>query len=113
MSPEPVVSDCDFSAGTAFGVRGTEEVRHWLTDRFSDHDEISIGTIDVVAGDPPVAAVHLTLRSSDTLVRVGFPDGWVPTVGDVKVQFVASPLRIAVWAMGPVGANPPLCDISP
>jgi SnoaL-like domain/Neocarzinostatin family len=100
------VSDCDFAAHTVVQAQGRDAIRAWLAARFADHDRLVIGSIFNHNPDSDRAVgVEFARRSSDTIARLGAPDGITPQV-EAKVVLDASGRRVGAFANGPGGADP-------
>jgi SnoaL-like domain len=111
------VSDCDFTTHTIVEGQGRDAIRGWLAARFADHDRLVIGSIFNHNPDSDRAVgVEFTKRTSDTIARLGAPDGIAPDV-DAKVVLDAAGARLAAFANGPGGADPGVvlreCSVTP
>jgi len=108
LGPDPVFSDCDYSTQQVVNLHGRAQVASWLKERFDDHSRIVWSEIRTEnPTDRDVLGVTVTRVKSDSLAKLGFPDGVAPSLG-VKVVFTKDH-RIAGFAMGPVGGPPTLC----
>src|SRR6266508_2115175 len=108
LGPDPGFSDCDYTTQQTVEIHGRAQVASWLKERFDDHSRIvwsEIGTENPT--DRDVLGVTVTRVRSDSLAKLGFPDGVAPSLG-VKVIFTADH-RIVTFAMGPVGGPSTLC----
>ncbi len=100
------VSDCDYANQAVVEAKGGAAIRSWLAQRFADHDRLVIRSVFNMNPDADrVVGVEFALRSSDTLARLGAPDGVVPQ-GIAKVGIDSPGERIVTFANGPYGANP-------
>ncbi len=102
------VSDCDYRRVRAVRFAGKVAITQWLRARFADHDRLTLGT--VWNADPnfdDVVSVDFTRRTSDTLRRLGFPNGIGPKLA-AKVVF-ASNHRVKGFGFGPYGGDPSFC----
>lgn len=101
------VSDCDYEAVKAISFQGKAAVAEWLRQRIADHDQLIVRQIEALGEG---GAIAYALRTSDTLRRLGFPDGIQPMAA-TKVIFAQNenPKRIAVFVNGPIGGDPELC----
>lgn len=105
FAPEASISDCDYSSGNVVQAAGGAGIRSWLQGRFSDHDTLVVGTIFNRNPDSDQAfGVSFAGRSSDTLAKLGRPDGIVPQLM-AKVVFDSTGKLIAGFANGPAGAS--------
>jgi hypothetical protein len=77
MDEQGQISDCDFQANRPVLFRGKSQIAHWLRQRFADHDQLIVRKID--AGNS-VVGVEFAGRISDTLRRLGYPDGITPNL---------------------------------
>ena len=108
LGPDPGFSDCDYTTQQTVEIHGRAQVASWLKERFDDHSRIvwsEIGTENPT--DRDVLGVTVTRVRSDSLAKLGFPDGVAPSLG-VKVIFTADH-RIVTFVMGPVGGPSTLC----
>ena len=110
LSPHVSVTDCDYRNVQAVSFDGRHEVTRWLRRRFADRDRLTPTRIFNENPSQPVGAVGVEYRrrSSNTLRALGFPAGIVPKLAS-KVVFTAQPVRIRVFANGPVGGDSNLC----
>ena len=70
------VSDCDYQTIKNMGFAGKSEVTLWLRQRIADHDHLSVnGVFGGSAIEPTAFGVDFSRRTSDTLRRIGFPNG--------------------------------------
>ena len=110
------ISDCDYATHVIVTAQGLPAIRAWLVRRFADHDRLVIARIFNMNPDSDQAVgVDFASRSSDTIARLGAPNGLVPKLG-AKVVFDASGQRIGVFANAPGGADPAVvlnvCSVS-
>jgi hypothetical protein len=110
LTPRVSVSDCDYKHVRAVSFDGRHEVARWLRRRFADRDRLTPTRIFNENPSQPVGVVGVEYgrRTSNTLRALGFPAGIVPKLA-TKVVFTAQPVRIRVFANGPVGGDPNLC----
>jgi hypothetical protein len=102
------LNDCDFATHEIVEARGRAAIRAWLVQRFADHDRLVIGRIFNMNPDPNSnqgVGVDFALRTSDTIARLGAPNGLAPQ-GEAKVVFDLSGQRITMFANAPGGAPP-------
>ncbi len=105
LAPDASVSDCDYSSGNVVQASDKAGIRSWMQRRFSDHDTLVVGAIFNSNPDSDQAfGVTFASRSSDTLARLGRPDGIVPQV-IAKVVFDPAGRLIAGFENGPGGAS--------
>jgi len=111
LAPEAVWSDCDYRSSTVVQWRGSIEIGRWLTRAFADHDRLVLSRIDVGEPKDGVVAVGLSyrLRTSEALRVVGAAGGIEPPVA-TKVVCSLTPLRVMVFANGPVGGSASVCS---
>jgi hypothetical protein len=106
VAQDAEVSDCDYIQRTVVVFSGKPSVMQWLRARISDHDRLAVGSIfnenDVFT---PVVGVEFANRSSDTLARLGFPAGVVPSLG-AKVVLTPDMSQVRGFNLGPGGADP-------
>jgi hypothetical protein len=117
FSDDANVSDCDFTTHTVVEAQGRDAIRAWLAARFADHDQLVIGSVFNRNPDSDRAVgVEFAKRTSDTIARLGAPDGITPDVV-AKVVLDASGERIGAFANGPGGAGPGVvlreCSVGP
>jgi hypothetical protein len=110
LTPRVSVSDCDYKHVRAVTFNGRQNVARWLRRRFADRDRLTPTRIfnENPAQLVGVLGVEYGRRTSNTLRALGFPAGIVPR-GATKIVFSAQPVRIRVFANGPVGGDPNLC----
>lgn len=110
LTPRVSVSDCDYKNVRAVSFGGRRAVARWLRRRFADRDRLTPTRIFDENPAQPVGVVGVEYgrRTSNTLRALGFPAGIVPK-GATKIVFSAQPVRIRVFANGPVGGDPNLC----
>jgi hypothetical protein len=110
LSPRVSVSDCDYKDVRAVSFNGRHEVARWLRRRFADRDRLTPSRIFNENPSQPVGVVGVEYgrRTSNTLRGLGFAKGIVPKLA-TKVIFTAQPVRIRVFANGPVGGDPNSC----
>lgn len=96
----PFAGDCDYAHNTSDGAFGRRGIEAWLRKRVADHDRVALGSIRNETHDTRVVVVLLARRTSDTLRRLGFPNGVAPALG-AKVVFTPSArTRIDGWGGG-------------
>jgi len=109
LTPDVVLSDCDYSAASSTNESGLDGARRWLSGRAADHDQLVLESIENENPDPTsgshVVAVSYAKRTSDTLRSLGFPNGVKPSLA-TKVVFTTSDDRIRAFANG---GSSPLC----
>ena len=96
-------SDCDWETGTGVitgGVGNKDEVAEWLRQRIADHDQLIVSHILGGSDYSNAFGVHFARRTSDTLRRLGFPDG-LTSISPAKVILTYAYKRILTFAMGP------------
>ena len=98
-------SDCDYQRVRPIGFVGKWVVVDWLRQRMADHDQLTVQEIEV-SGD--ALGIVYSLRTSDTLRKLGFPDGIQPSAG-TKVVVTTDRKHLATFANGPVGGDPEVC----
>jgi hypothetical protein len=106
FADDAVLNDCDFVTHEIIEARGKAAIRAWLVQRFADHDRLVIARIFNMNPDPNSnqgVGVEFALRSSDTIARLGAPNGLVPQ-GEAKVVFDPTGQRIIGFANAPGGA---------
>jgi hypothetical protein len=110
LTPGINVSDCDYKNVRAVSFDGRHEVARWLRRRFADRDRLTLTRIFNENPAQPVGAIGVEYgrRTSNTLRALGFPAGIIPKVA-TKIIFTAQPVRIRVFANGPVGGDPNSC----
>ena len=99
-------SDCDYIQRTVVVFSGRPSVTRWLQARIADHDRLTIGSVfnenEVFT---PVVGIEFANRSSDTLARLGYPGGIVPSLV-AKVVLTPDMTQVRGFALGPGGADP-------
>jgi uncharacterized membrane protein len=108
LTDDAAISDCDYVAHTVVLAQGREAVRAWLAQHFADHDRLTIARIFNMNPDPNSnrgVGVDFALRSSDTIARLGAPEGFVPDA-EAKVGIDETGQKIRGFANGPFGADP-------
>ena len=91
-------NDCDFRRGVTAGYFRRAEVGRWLRQRAADHDRLTIASIRFLGARTAGASVTYSLRASDTLAALGFPDGIEPS-NRTKIGFTtAGPVRFTQFA---------------
>jgi hypothetical protein len=110
LTPSVMVSDCDYKSVRAVSFNGKREVTRWLRRRFADRDRLTLSRIFNENPSQPVGAVGVEFgrRTSNSLRTLGFSAGIVPKTA-AKVVFTAKPVRIRVFANGPIGGDRSLC----
>jgi hypothetical protein len=82
-------ADCDFRSGTPVAANGRAEVEAFLSRRFADHEQLEIARVEGLNPDNPgglALGVDYSLRTSDTLRALGFPNG-IKGPSGVKIVF--------------------------
>ena len=102
-------SDCDYQRVRPIGFMGKRAVADWLRQRMADHDQLTIQEIEV-SGD--AIGMAYSRRTSDSLQKLGFPDGIQPR-GGTKVVLTSDRKHLATFANGPVGGDPEFCRPAP
>jgi hypothetical protein len=110
LAPSVNVSDCDYKNERAVSFGGRHDVARWLRRRFADRDRLTPSRIFNENPSQPVGVVGVEYRrrTSNTLRGLGFAKGIVPKLAS-KVVFTTQPVRIRVFANGPVGGDPSSC----
>ncbi len=73
------LQDCDYATHGIVAYQGLPAIRSWLVHRFADHDRLVIARIFNMNPDSDrTVGVDFALRSSDTIARLGVPNGLVP-----------------------------------
>jgi hypothetical protein len=73
------LKDCDYATHAVVAAQGLPAIRAWLVHRFADHDRLVIARIFNMNPDSDrTVGVDFALRSSDTIARLGAPNGLVP-----------------------------------
>lgn len=115
-----VVSDCDWQSGVGIDLphfpsinrpkskQLTVEVAEWLRQRMADHDHLFVSRVSGGTLQPRAFGVDFARRTSDTLRRLGFPNGITRILG-AKVILSDDHMHISGFAMGPG----PLSEHSP
>lgn len=106
LSPDVLVSDCDYARRRTLQFEGRAQVQEWLLQRIADHDQLHVKAISNSNPDPASSAIGIEFarRSSDTLRMLGLNDGISPKLL-TNVSFSGAPERIAVLALGSVGGD--------
>jgi hypothetical protein len=99
------VSDCDYQRVRPIAFMGKTAVTDWLRQRMADHDQLTVEEIEV-SGD--ALGIVYSRRTSDTLRKLGFPNGIQPSAG-TKVVVTSDRKHLATFANGPVGGDPAVC----
>lgn len=97
------IGDCDFQANEPTEFHGKENVAIWLRQRIADHDQFIIREIEgtTVSSDGfSGAGADFSRRTSDTLKRLGYPDGITNNVG-AKIVIAPDTKLILGIALGP------------
>lgn len=104
------VTDCDYRRQrTVVYVLRTGAVQ-WLKQRFADRDRLTLRRIydenpEQLVG---VVAVEYARRTSDTLRRLGFPNGIVPQVGQkLPFRFEGGVAKFPLFGLASTGAPAP------
>jgi hypothetical protein len=94
------ISDCDFQALKNISFAGKLESAQWLRARIADHDRFFVN--DVLGGglSPSVWGVEFDRRTSDTLRRLGFPNG-IRNQISAKVILTSDLKQLDRLALGP------------
>jgi len=102
-------SDCDYREVRVRLFNGRAAFVVWLEERAADHDHLELGTVfnENPEGGPVVGA-GFARRTSDTLRRLGFPNGIHPKQV-AKVIFSEDGSRIRAFANGPYGGDQEVC----
>jgi hypothetical protein len=99
-------SDCDYIQRTVVVFIGKPSVMQWLRAHIADHDRLTVGSIfNANEVFTPVVGVEFANRSSDTLARLGFPGGVVPSLS-AKVVLTPDMTQVGGFNLGPGGADP-------
>jgi hypothetical protein len=97
-------SDCNWDTRTDIDIpRGggnKDKVVEWLRQRLADHDQLIVSRILQGSDSPNAFGVHFVRRTSDTLRRLGFPDG-LNNIGPAKVILTFDYKHILNFALGP------------
>jgi hypothetical protein len=105
-------SDCNYKPIAVVELKGKSEVAKYLQQRFADHDQLEIASIQNLNPDPETSSralgVSYLRRSSDTLRSLGFGSGIKPG-GATKIVFADGADKILAFGNGPVGASAELC----
>jgi hypothetical protein len=105
-------SDCNYKPNAVVELKGKLEVTKYLQQRFADHDQLEIASIQNFNPDPETSSralgVSYLRRSSDTLRSLGFGSGIKPG-GATKIVFAERTDQIVGFGNGPVGASADLC----
>jgi hypothetical protein len=109
LDDRAIASDCDYQRVRPIAFMGKTAVTDWLRQRMADHDQLTISAIDVGGG---AIGVGYSRRTSDTLRKLGFPNGIQPSAG-TKVLFTSDRKHIGAFANGPVGGEPEVCRPAP
>lgn len=104
-------TDCDYrrqETKTSYVFR--EGFVKWLKQRFADHDRLTLGRILDENPSQPVGVVGVTFtrRTSDTLRKLGFPNGIVPQV-TLKLPFLfeSGVARFPFFGLASTGVTTP------
>jgi hypothetical protein len=94
------ISDCDFQALKNISFAGKLESAQWLRARIADHERFFVN--DVLGGglSPSVWGVEFDRRTSDTLRRLGFPNG-IRNQISAKVILTSDLKQLDRLALGP------------
>jgi hypothetical protein len=94
-------SDCNWETRTDIDIPrnagNKDKVAEWLRQRIADHDLLVVSRI---VGNEQVFGVHFARRTSDTLRRLGFPDG-LTNSNPAKVILTDDRKRLLGIALGP------------
>ncbi len=105
-------SDCNYKLTAIVDLKGKSEVAKYLQQRFADHDQFEIASIENFNPEPESSSRALGIsylrRSSDTLRSLGFRSGIKPAAA-TKVVFADPADQILAFGNGPVGASAELC----
>lgn len=106
------VSDCDFDHVQDVEFEGKAQVAEWLGQRIADHDQLFVSRVWGGALQPGVFGIDFDRRRSNTLRRLGFPDG--AKYPSAKVVVVLESMLIDGIALGPGPASiPSVCRPEP
>jgi len=112
LSDNVGVSDCDYQTIKVVTFQGKSQVKEWLQQHMTDHDQLEVGRISNENQDPSsgqhVIEVTYSHRRSMTLANLGFKDGIIPMLAS-KVIFTTEPTLIQSFANGPYGGDLTLC----
>lgn len=112
LSDRVGVSDCDYQTIKVVTFQGKSQVKEWLQQHMTDHDQLEVDRISNENQDPSsgkhVIEVTYSHRGSMTLANLGFRDGIIPTLAS-KVIFTTEPTLIQSFANGPYGGDVTLC----
>lgn len=111
LGPDPSYSDCDYSTQQVVEAHGRAQVTEELERRFKDHSQIVGSQIGTDNPGADALSVTVTRVKSDTLTRLGFRDGVVPSLAAL-VAFTADH-RIAGFGLGSVGGSASACRPGP
>ncbi len=105
VSADAAGSDCDYIRRKVTLFTGRPSVVLWIAGLIADHERFDIGHVSN-ANDvfTPVVGVEFANRSSDTLARLGFPGGVVPSLA-AKVVLTPDMAQVRAFALGPGGAD--------
>jgi hypothetical protein len=73
-------SDCDYRRHTSRIYWFRKGLIQWLRARFADHDHLTISRV-YASSQVGFVVVEFTRRTSDSLRRLGYPNGIVPQIG--------------------------------
>ncbi len=112
LDDKVIGNDCDYQAVNVITFGGKSGAEEWLRQRIADHDQLQVWVIENENPDPGsgshVIGVEWARRKSDSLAKLGFPDGITPKLG-AKVVFSTNPTRISGLANGPGGGDLSFC----
>jgi len=103
-------TDCDYRRQKTVVYTLRKGAVQWLKHRFADHDRLTLRRIYDENPEQPVGvvAVEYALRTSDTLRKLGFPNGIVPQVGQKLVfRFEGGVAKFPVFGLASIGAPTP------
>jgi len=108
-------SDCDYKTVALVDLVGRAQVVTYLRQRFADHDRFEIASVwnqNPGADGALTVGVDFSLRASDTIRALGFPNGIRPAFAS-KVIFDSTGGRITAFANGPYGGSTDSCRPTP
>jgi hypothetical protein len=103
-------TDCDYRGKKTDVYALRSGLVRWLRGRFADHDRLTLGRIFDQNPSQPVGVVGVEYvrRTSDTLQKLGYPNGIVPQVGQKLVfRFERGVPKFLTFALASTGASTP------
>jgi hypothetical protein len=103
-------TDCDYRRQKTQVYLLRAGLVRWLKQRFADHDQLTLARIydenpDQLTG---VVAVEYARRTSDTLRKLGFPNGIVPQAGQkLPIRFASGRARFPFFGLASQSAPTP------